>query len=135
MKSREDLANAGFRAPESTVQTLLWAMVNGNPESYLRALKPPPDTPMPTTEQLREAVAAATRSFATVVGFRLDSAKELNEQEVFVKITLLRSNASQTPDSFVVARDGAEWKIAGGPPGEDASQLQAPIPAQAAANP
>jgi hypothetical protein len=135
MKSKGDLVNAGFNDPRSTVETMLWSMATGNAENYLRALRPPPNEPMPTVEQLGQAVAAAKKDFATVIGIQLDSTEELTSHEVFVKITLVRSNSSQTPDSFVLEHVGTEWKIAGGPAPEGAASPAAPVAAQAAANP
>jgi hypothetical protein len=135
MKSKADLVNAGFDDPRSTVQTMLWSMATGNAENYLRALRPPANEPMPTVEQLGQAVAAAKKDFATVIGIQLDSTEELTSHEVFVKITLVRSNSSQTPDSFVLERVGNEWKIAGGPVSNGAPSLATPVAAQAAANP
>jgi hypothetical protein len=127
MKSKGDMANAGFLEPQSTVQTLLWSMANGEAETYLRALRQPPNEPMPTAEQLGQAVAAAKKDFATVIGFQLDSTQSLTENQVLVRITLLRSNSTQTPDSFVLERTGTDWKIVGGPVSEGATPPQAPV--------
>jgi hypothetical protein len=106
---RDALVDAGLATPEATVQTAMWAMVNGN----LRRMKQCAtaeglaEMGQMTEEQFREQAAEAAK---VIPGFRITDKGEHSPDEVWLTIEVV-PGVEGSDRTMKLKRVGNEWKL------------------------
>jgi hypothetical protein len=124
--SRESWRFAGYASPEAGLVSALWAMKEGNPQTYLDSLSP--------TEQQRAAVnwqnmsqeeiAAKHQSdVANISGLRVIERESIAPDEVLMNVYL---EGPGRMEKIRMNQVGGEWKFSGFPP---PPTPDAPVPA------
>jgi len=115
--------DAGLATPEATVQTMFWAMANGNGKKYLQTVVGAGDT-APSEADLQSMSATHQEQLASVNGIRLDACRFSSDNQAALEVTMSIpkdkdeswgwSFSANENWGLVLHRQGEEWKVVGG---------------------
>lgn len=109
--SRASLADVGLGTPEAAVQTMFWALNQGNMRRLLECGTPEMAKMIPagvTDEQFHQESVKFANTFP---GFRITETEQVSADEVVMKVQLLEESDGGTLDSVHLKRVGNEWKV------------------------
>jgi hypothetical protein len=111
---RETWAFAGYASPEDTLKTAVWAMSNGDPNSFLAALSPTERANMErqwqgkTEEQIG---AESRREMEKLTGFRILDRQVVSDDEVVLRV--FAEGDEGDVRKMRMKRFGSDWKFDG----------------------
>jgi len=114
---RESWAFAGYATPESTMQSLAWAALQGDVNTFLNSMSPDRQSrqrqdwqKMGRNEtQVRDRL---TREFGGTKAIRIDGRQFISENEVIFSTFIERNNGSGEKANVRLQRIDNQWKIA-----------------------
>jgi hypothetical protein len=110
---KESWAFAGYATPEASFQSTLWAMSQGDSQTFLAGLAPEERARMEkswrnkSAEQIGEE---GRREMQKVSGFRILERRQIADDQV--ALTIFANGKGDTAD-MLLQRIGADWKFAG----------------------
>jgi hypothetical protein len=110
---KEEWTFAGYATPEASFQSTVWAMSQGDSQTFLAGLAPEERTRMEkswknkTAEQIGEE---GRREMTEVSGFRILERREIADDQV--ALTIFANGKGETAE-MLLQRIGTEWKLAG----------------------
>lgn len=110
---KESWAYRGFSTPEATVESTLWAMVNGDKETAMKAFGP---DMLPEMEKALQSKEMLDEMKKIMLEFRVLDRQQISPDEMVLTIstTQLDSNGSNfvnPSDDTVFKRINGEWKV------------------------
>ena len=120
---KESWTFAGYATPEASFQSTLWAMSQGDSQTFLAGLAPEERARMEQTWKNKSAEQIGEegrREMTEVSGFRILERRQIADDQV--ALTIFASGKGETAQ-MLLQRIGTEWKLAGkakrrGPPGQ-----------------
>jgi hypothetical protein len=117
---KAQLTNAGDATPEDAMESALWAMANGDYDTFLTLLTPQMQKEMNRTFGDAEKFAAETeKEMATFNGMQILARKTLSDDKVELKFHIDILNTADKPISAnndrtqLMVKSGDAWKISG----------------------
>jgi Domain of unknown function (DUF4878) len=110
---KENWAFAGYASPESTVQSAIWAVSQGDLKTFLGSLTPEMQEEIKKEwGQKSEAEIAAEGKAETqkTKGYQIQNTQTISPDEVVLS---LQMDGKETSEEMTVKRIGTEWKLAG----------------------
>jgi hypothetical protein len=111
--SKENWTFAGYATPEASFQSTVWAMSQGDSQTFLAGLAPEERARMEKTwrdksaEQIGEE---GRREMTEISGFRILERREIADDQV--ALTIFANGKGDTAE-MLLQRIGTEWKFAG----------------------
>ena len=110
---KENWAFAGYATPEASFQSTLWAMSQGDSQTFLAGLAPEERARMEKSWQNKSAEQIGEegrREMREVSGFRILERRQIAEDQV--ALTIFADGKRETAE-MLLQRIGSEWKLAG----------------------
>jgi hypothetical protein len=115
--AKDQLAFAGYADPEAALKTVLWAMSNGDAQSYLACWVPGPDMHAIFENQLRDKAGAElaaggkmlTDTLGPSIGFHILDKSVKSADQVTLNLSFDGEGKAR---KFVMQRADNEWKVA-----------------------
>ena len=104
---------AGYATPEASFQTMVWAMSQGDSQTFLAGLAPAERARMEKSWQNKSAEQIGEegrREMQKVSGFRILERRQIADDQV--ALTTFASGKGDTVE-MLLQRIGTEWKLAG----------------------
>jgi hypothetical protein len=110
---KESWAFVGYAEPESTFQSMVWAMSHGEVKTFLASLSPESPTLRESQGKSDDEIAAQNRDFKEfdgVTAFKIINKEPVSSDEVILTVYAFGINESAR---FKLQRFGNDWKFAG----------------------
>ncbi|HEX7858894.1 MAG TPA: hypothetical protein VF773_01065 [Verrucomicrobiae bacterium] len=110
---RESWAFAGYATPESALVSAIWAMKEGNPETYLKSLAPEEQQRMAAVWENKSETEIAEKhkgDVSTISGLRVLERRNTSPTEVVMTVLI---EGPGRPEKIRMSQVGNEWKFGG----------------------
>ena len=110
---RENWSFAGYATPESALVSAIWAMKEGNPETYLKSLAPEEQQRMAALWENKSETEIAEKhkgDVSTISGLRVLERQSTSPTEVVMTVFI---EGPGRPEKIRMNQVGSEWKFGG----------------------
>ena len=110
---RESWSFAGYATPESALVSAIWAMKEGNPETYLKSLAPEEQQRMAAVWENKSETEIAEKhkgDVSTISGLRVLERQNTSPTEVVMTVLI---EGPGRPEKIRMSQVGNEWKFGG----------------------
>ncbi|PWU11548.1 MAG: hypothetical protein C5B50_23145 [Verrucomicrobia bacterium] len=110
LASKQTWAFAGYADPESTFQSAMWAMSQGDAKTFLASLSPEGDAFKHAQDQPEHIAASLQQEVEPVTGISIIDKRVLADDEVILTV---HAAGREETGKFRFQRTGSEWKLVG----------------------